>query len=297
MHSAHICPMSTKISNGYRLAAGTDPFAFITRLREVMDPARDAADAKLLAGLYVTAIDGPWFRGKPVEEKVGVEAWRAWKKEQDSLGVMDRRHNPNELGVEIGLDEVTGRHHVLLISYNRDLTEAFKTVDGVEEYGYWNSNDSYPPGVTAEDWKVRKAAWNRVIPRTGYSNVLSFTLRPAYDAGVSRFLGINGEDTAPVFAALPSDAQRARDAGANAYGAFLTNERGIDAMDAGCFVVFGRSAQLSLVTEVAAAYLPVITQDLVTEGSRGAVIDPGYAPAMQSACEALYELDKERLSR
>ena len=289
--------MSTSIQNGYRLTAGTDPFIFLTRLRKVMDPARDAADAKLLAGLYVAAIDGPWFRGKPVEENAGLEAWRAWKKEQDSLGVLDRRHNPNELGVEIGLDEVTGRHHVLLISYNRDLTEAFKTVDGVEEYGYWNSTDSYPPGVTAEDWEVRKAAWNRVIPRTGYPNLLSFTLRPAYDAGVSRFLGLDGEETAPVFAALPSDAERARDAGSNAYMSFLAKEKGIDPMDAVCFVGFGRSKQLSLVTDVAASHLLAITPELVTEGSRGAVIDQGYAPAMQAACEALYELDKERLSR
>jgi hypothetical protein len=62
-------------------------------------------------------------------------------------------------------------------------------------------------------------------------------------------------------------------------------------------VFFGRSAQLSLVTDVAAAYLPEITPELVTEGSHGAVIDPAYAPAMQAACEALYELDKERLNR
>lgn len=289
--------MSTKIPNGYRLVAGTDPFMFLTRLRDVMDPARDAADAKLLAELYVAAIDRPWFRGKPVEEKAGLEAWRAWKKEQDSLSVMDRRHNPNEFGVEIGLDQATGRHHLLLISYNRDLTDAFEEVEGVEEYGYWNNTDSYPDGVTEADWEERKAAWNRVIPRTGYTNLLSFTLRPAYDAGVSRFLGLDGEDTAPVFAALPSDAERARDAGGDAYMSFLIKEQGIDPMDAVNFVGFGRSKQLSLVTDVAAAHLPAITPELVTEGSRGAVIDPGFAPAMLAACEALYELDKERLSR
>jgi hypothetical protein len=289
--------VSTDLSNGYRLAAGTDPFEFVARLREVMDPARDAADAKLLAGLYVTALDGPWFRGKPVEENTGFEAWRAWKKEQDSMNSLQRDHDPNEFGVQIGLDHVTGRHHLLLISYNRDLTKAFKTIDGVEEYGYWNSTDSYPDGVTAEDWEVRKAAWNRVTPRAGYSNLLTFTLRPAYDGGVRRLLGIDGEDTAPVFAALPSDAQRARDAGSDAYGTFLIKEKGIDAMDAVRFVGFNRSKQLSLVTDVAAAHLPAITPELVTEGSHGAVIDPGYAPAMQAACEALYELDKERLAR
>lgn len=79
--------MSTDISNGYRLAAGTDPFLFVARLRAVMDPACDAADAALLAGLYATAIDNRWFRGKAIEENAGYEAWRAWKKElADTLG-------------------------------------------------------------------------------------------------------------------------------------------------------------------------------------------------------------------
>jgi hypothetical protein len=289
--------MTTKIGNGYRLAAGTDPFEFVARLREVMDPARDAADAALLAGLYVRAIDDPWFRGQPVEANAGLTAWRAWKTEQGSLSKMDRRHDPNEFGVEIGLDVVTGRHLLLLISYNRDLTDAFEDIDGVEEYGYWNSTDSYPDGVTEADWAERKAAWNRVIPRSGYTNLLTFNLRPAYDGGVRRLLGIDGEDTNPVFASLPSDAERARDAGGNAYMSYLIKEKGIDMFDAGNHVVFGRSAQLSLVTDVAAAHLPAITQELVTDGSHGAVIDPAYKVAMQAVCEELYELDKENLAR
>lgn len=209
---------------------------------------------------------------------------------------MDRRHDPNEFGVEIGLDAVTGRHHVLLISYNRDLTRAFQEIEGVEEYGYWNDTDSYPEGVTAADWQERKAAWNRIIPRGGQTNLLSFNLRPAYDDGVRDFLGLDGQDTAPVFAALPSDEERARNAGGNAYSSFLVQEKGLEVMDVLNFVGFGRSAQLSLVTDVAATYLPAITPELVIQGSHGKVIDPAYAPAMRSACEALYELDKERLN-
>jgi hypothetical protein len=63
--------MSTKIRHGCRLKPGIDPFALIARLCEVVDPARDAADAALLAGLYVCAIDSPWFYGKPIEENAG----------------------------------------------------------------------------------------------------------------------------------------------------------------------------------------------------------------------------------
>ncbi|QOT19409.1 hypothetical protein [Paenarthrobacter sp. YJN-5] len=289
--------MSTKIYNGYRLTEGTDPFEFVARLRTVMDPARDSADAKLLASLYVRAIDSPWFRGEPIQEGAGYAAWREWRKEQDSMGKMDRRHDPNEFGVEIGLDEVTGRHLLLLISYNRDLTDAFTEIDGIEEYGYWNNTDDYPDGVTEADWEERKAAWNRVIPRGGYTNLLTFNLRPAYDGGVRRLLGIDGEDTSSVFASVPTDAARARDAGGNAYMSYLCREHSIDVMDAVNFVGFGRSARLSLVIDVAAAYLPEITPELVKEGSHSAVIDPAYAEAMRTACEELYELDKERLHR
>ncbi|HEX9088870.1 MAG TPA: hypothetical protein VF867_15235 [Arthrobacter sp.] len=288
--------MSTNISHGYRLKPGIDPFTFVARLREVMDPARDTADAALLAGLYVKAIDTPWFRGAPIGDDAGWTAWRDWKKEQDALSPMERDLDPNEFGVQIGLDTATGRYLILLISYNEDLTDAFRAIEEVEEYGYWSSEEP-PEGVTDADWAERQDAWARVIARPGYTNMLSFNLRPVYDGGVRRFLGIDGDDTAPVFASLPSDAERARDVGANAYSGYLAHEHGIDPMTAVQHVVFGRSAQLSLVTDVAAAYLPAITPELVTEGSHGAVIDPAYTEAMKAACAALFELDRERLQR
>lgn len=288
--------MGTNISHGYRLKPGVDPFAFVARLREVMDPARDAADAKLLADLYVKAIDNPWFRGEPIRDDAGWAAWRDWRKEQNGMTPGLRDHDPNEFGVQIGLDTATGRHLILLVSYNEDLTDAFRTLDEVEEYGYWSAEEP-PEGVTETDWAERQEAWDRVIPRPGYTNMLSFKLRPVYDSGVRRLLGIDGDDTSPVFAAIRSDAERARDAGGNAYSSYLAHEHGIDMTTAVQHVVFGRSAKLSLVTDVAAAYLPAITRELVTGGSVGAVIDPEYAVAMNDACAALYELDKEKLSR
>lgn len=288
--------MSTKISHGYRLAEGTDPFAFVARLREVMDPARDTADAALLAGLYVRVIDTPWFCGKPIEEGAGYAAWREWKMEQGRMTPGRREHDPNEFGVQIGLDEATGRHLLLLISYNDILTEAFRTLDDVEPYGYWSSEEP-PEGITEVEWDERRDAWARVIARPGYTNMFTFNLRPVYDGGVRSLLGLDGEDTTSVFAAIPSDTERARDAGGHAYSRYLTIEHGIDPFAAVQHVFFGRSAKLSLVTDVAAAYLPAITPQLVAEGSHGAVIDPAYAPAMQAACEELYELDKERLNR
>jgi hypothetical protein len=288
--------MGTNISHGYRLKPGVDPFAFVARLREAMDPARDAADAALLAGLYVRAIDNPWFHGKPIAEGAGYTAWREWKLEQNGLTPGRRDHDPNEFGVQIGLDEATGRHLILLVSYNEILTDAFRTLADVEPYGYWSSEEP-PEGITETEWAERREAWDRVIARPGYTNMLNFNLRPVYDGGVRRLLGIDGDDTTPVFAALPSDAERARDAGGNAYIQYLGTEHGIDIRDACNHVVFRRSVKLELVEDVAAAYLPAIKPELVTEGSHGTVIDPVYAEAMTAACAALYELDKEKLTR
>lgn len=289
--------MSTTIYNGYRLAAGTDPFHFLARLRAVMDPARDAADAKLLAGLYAEAIDRAWFAGKPVPCDVGIEAWRAWYGEQSLMKPSERRQDPNGFGIQIGLDPETGRYLILLLTENDGLREVFEAMDEVEEYGYWDNTDSYPDGVTREDWEIREAAWNRVIDRPGYTNMVDFRLRPPYDQGARRFLGIDGEDTSPVFAQLPTSRERARPVGSDAYGSYLAREKNIDPMTAAQFVVFNRSKNLAAIVDLVESYLPEITPELVAEGSGRTVIDPGYKEALTAACAALYELDKEKLSR
>lgn len=289
--------MSTNISHGYRLKPGIEPFDFITRVREIMDPARDAADAKLLAGLYVDAIDELWFRGDAIAERAGYAAWSEWHLEQSRTSPMDRSHDPNEFGVQIGKDPLTGGFYLLAVTYNQDLREAFDAMEEIEEYGFWNSSDSYPDGVTRADWEVREALWDRIIPGLCRSNMMTFNLRHASDRGVQRRLGVDGEDTTSVFAAIPTDAERASGVAGNAYLLYLTKEKGVGVFDAVNHVGFGQSANLSLVTDVAMAHLPAITQDLVTEGSHGAVINPAYAVDMKAACEAHYELDKERLNR
>ncbi len=68
-------------------------------MREMMDPARGLADAKLLAGLYADAVDRERFNGKPIEPCAGNSALRAWHHEQSKLSPLDREHDPNEFGV------------------------------------------------------------------------------------------------------------------------------------------------------------------------------------------------------
>lgn len=289
--------MSTTINDGFKLKPGIDPFDFIARVREHMDPARDAADAKLLAELYAEEIDRTWFKGEPIEAEAGYSAWRNWYLEQSKMSPMERRHDPNEFGVQIGKDPVTGGYYLLAVVYNHDLREAFKQMDEIEEYGYWNTSDSYPDGVTRADWEVRGALWNRIIPRAGHTNMMTFKLRGPYDGGVRELVDTIGDESSPVFAQLPTDRERAKMTACNAYCSYLVNEFGVDPFDAANHVMFGRSKQISLVIDVAVAHLPAITPELVTTGSDGAVIDPGYTEAMRAACEKLAELDKDKLAR
>lgn len=288
--------MSTIIRHGFRLRPGIDPFDFISRVREHMDPARDLADAKLLAELYAEQIDRDWFAGKPIEARAGYTAWRTWYLEQAKMNPMERRHDPNEFGLQIGKDPLSEDYFLLSVTYNQELREAFEEMPEVTEYRYWNDAEA-PDGFSDAEWGRRKDLWNRIIPLAGRSNMMTFKLRHASDGGVKTLVDGDGEPTSPIYGQLPVERERAKSIAMNAYTSYLSREVGIDVMDACNHVIFGRSKQLSLVIDVALAYLPSITPELVTKGSDGAVIDHGYTEAMRAACEKLAELDKDKLAR
>lgn len=83
--------MSAKYFHGCRLAAGTDPFAFSTRLRSVLNPVRDVLDAQLIADLAATRFDDAWVKGEPVPEGTALSALWAWEEEQATLPRPDSR--------------------------------------------------------------------------------------------------------------------------------------------------------------------------------------------------------------
>jgi hypothetical protein len=94
---------------------------------------------------------------------------------------------------------------------------------------------------------------------------------------------------------IPTPADRARNAGMDSYADHLHRDRGIEVMKAVRFVVFGRGASVRPVIDTVASFLPDLTSGLLTDGSAGAVIDPGYQDAVAAACAALYEQDKANL--
>lgn len=285
--------MSTKIHNGFRLAEGTDLDAFKQTVRDVIDPLRDQEDLKLVAIETAKYVDSRWLAGEPIPAGAAAAAYAQWSEAQSKMSVRDYDHDLNRFELSIGTDPGTGRIMVIAFAENHALLDAFEDLPEVEDYCYWNHNDSYPEGVTAADWKIREAAWDRMLPGLGRPSdtMESWVLRDSVE--------IRDElrrDAARLIALAPSPAERATFPGKDAYADHLRRDRGVEVMKAVRFVVFGRGASVQPVIDTVASFLPALTVELLTDGSGEAVIDPGYKDAVVAACAALYEQDKDTLA-
>lgn len=284
--------MSTKIRNGFLLVEGTDLAEFKRTVRTVIDPLRDQEDLKLLAVETAKYVDASWLAGEPVLPGAAGIAYSQWAEAQSKMSVRDFDHDENRFELSIGTDPGTGRIMVIAFTENHALLEAFEGLPQVEEYGYWDSNNFYPDGVTEADWKVRKAAWDRMLPGLGRPSdtMESWILRDTVEIREE----LRG-DTARIIALAPSPEDRADFPGKDAYANYLRLDRSVELMKAVRFVVFGRGQSVRPVIDTVASFLPPLTAELLTEGSGDAVIDPGYKDAVAVACAALYEQDKDSL--
>ncbi|MEH0110738.1 hypothetical protein V6N00_13590 [Tersicoccus sp. MR15.9] len=210
--------MSTTIRNGYRLAQGADPFAIIPIVREALDPIRDQLDATMFAELVITTIDDADLRGEDRHVRPLVDTFTEWRKAQKGLDHLDRERDPNSVGLSFGRDPATGRIHALLSSDQREYTEPFEALPGVEPYPYWNDTDR-PDDVTRAEWGQRREAWDRVLPGIGVpaDTMLTFRLRPEIDGGLFSAISLRGGEESLILRSVPTRRQRARRIARNAY--------------------------------------------------------------------------------
>ncbi|ACL42047.1 hypothetical protein Achl_4096 (plasmid) [Pseudarthrobacter chlorophenolicus A6] len=284
--------MSTKIYNGFRLAEGTDLDAFKSKVRDVIDPLRDQEDIKLLAIETAKYVDSRWLAGDPILPGTAAAAYAQWAEAQSKMSVYDYDHDLNRFELSIGTDPGTGSIMIIARAENHVLLDAFEALPEVEEYGYWDNNDSYPEGVTRADWKIREAAWDRTLPGPRFSDSMdTWVLRDTVEIREEQ------RSVESFLPHIPDSEDRARSAGLDAYGDYLFRDQGIEVMKAVNHVVFGRGVSVRPVIDTIASYLPALTVELLTEGSHGAVIAEGYRGAVKAACAALYEQDKSELAR
>lgn len=284
--------MSTRFANRFRLADGTELTDFKNRVRSAIDPLRDQEDLRLLAIETAKYVDTRWLAGEPVLPGVAAAAYDQWAEAQSHMSLLDYDHDQNRFQLSIGTDPGTGRIMVIVFTENPALLDAFEALPEVEDYRYWDHNNFYPEGVSEADWEVRRAAWDRMLPGLGKPSdtMETWILRDTVEVREEL-----RSDTARLLALAPSPEERALFPGKDAYADHLHRDRGIEVMKAVRFVVFNRGASVQHVIDTVASFLPPLTAALLTDGSAGAVIDPGYKDAVTAACAALYEQDRDSL--
>lgn len=208
--------MSTKIHHGYRLAAGTRLWEFLTALRATLNPIRDRLDAALLAEDCAAIIDWAQFDlARNTDETITdsgpvFQAWLAYEARQGKLKSSDHRHDPNRFNMSIGWDEPTRRHLLLVYSEQKALVEAFTAMPAVEEYSYWDNSDR-PGTQTRNSWDERGATWKRIMPigTVPADTMLTFELRPTPNVS-AEVVGWGTGDRQMILDQMPTPQRRAR---------------------------------------------------------------------------------------
>jgi hypothetical protein len=156
--------MSTIVSNGYRLRAGTDLFEFQQEFRSLLSPARLQEDMKILAGLATQALWNALSDGVDPGDDVGSlgQALSQYEKQQSVRNVRSFRDDPNRCNVLIGR-MLRGQHLVGLKCENPRLREIFESMDVVSEYGFDGRTDGAPEFAPTE-WQQRQTDWESLVP-------------------------------------------------------------------------------------------------------------------------------------
>lgn len=291
--------MSTKIHNGYRLAAGTNPFEFTRRVRALIDTIRDDLDADLLAQLFTGAVDTCWLKGEAVPPLFSFTTLSRWEDEQKKLDDEDRRKDPNRFELCLGEDPDTGRLLVRLYTDQAAMIGAFEAMDEVETYSYWNHADE-PSGITPEQWDERQAAWDRVMPdyTAPAESMLTFILRSESNPRTLMLCALGGGAEDPVLMKVPGRAERALNITRTRYLRLLVNTHGV-----GTLAAFKHSLTARMkeeLTKIGALIEPElwdIGRELLVDGGGERTSDPEIIAALDEACAALFEAEKEALTR
>lgn len=289
--------MSTKIYNGYRLAAGENLFTFTKQVRALIDPIRDEVDAALLARLSTNALDSCWIKSEAVPSMLAFTTFMKWEEGQKKLDDTDRRKDPNRFELCLGEDPETGRILIRLFTDQPSMRDAFEAMDEVEAYSYWNNADE-PEGVTSEQWNERGAAWERVMP--GYlppaETMLTFVLRTEGNPRTMMLCDLEGGADSPVLRKVPSRAERALNVARTRYLHQLVKVQGVEELAALRHALTSRiKEKLQAIAVIVEPHLWDVTRELLNDGGQEHPTDPQILPAVDAACSALYEAEQANL--
>lgn len=279
--------MSTKLNHGCRLAAGTEVFAFIARLRAVLDPIRDELDAAPLADDAVGLVDNADLKGEPRPETPHIQAVLNWFDEQEKLDPSSRYRDPHRFELAIGYDAYTDRHLLLPFVDAEELQIAFVGMPEVEPYAYRDNLDK-PDYLSQGEWDERHAAWTRVL---GYKSpkeaMLMMSLRNGPDAG-SAFGEVFSADGATTLKDVaPTRERRAWRLSISIYTRWLAEHSAGNNPDTIKLIRRAGAADRTPLTELIIPALPEVTEELLSTG----VGTDGWnsiREALPAACQKIY---------
>ncbi|MCC3299806.1 hypothetical protein [Arthrobacter caoxuetaonis] len=259
------------VPNGYRLAPGITPGVFLPRFAAAMNPVRDGLDADTFIDLAVDSIDRADVNLKPRPAAPMDDAFGKWTAEQADMSRNLVWFDPHSLDVRIGLDTVTGRHHILPATDCLAYLEVLEAMPEIEMYGYQAIIEFIPEGVTDEEWGERAEALTRLLPRGSSAGMDLWTLRGPGDARTAQIvtaLQIDGELLASFNP--PSLRARAHRQAAEIFARWLHERHGYEMMSA---VISAAGMALPALQEAVESRLAPLSADLLRAGTGKTLFD------------------------
>lgn len=170
--------MSTKIYTGRRYKATTlyELDEFRKKVRETLMPVARELYNKAFAKKFISKYDKATIANEEINTRT--MKFNVWQE----LGQLMKKHSDSEYNgtwadFTFSMSIMIDGDYLLLMpfsQYDSDYLAALDSIEGVEEYGYWNNTDPLDT-VTDEEWQERGEAWDRVLPGAGIPLENGFT--------------------------------------------------------------------------------------------------------------------------
>lgn len=174
--------MSTKIHNGYRLAAGTSMFGLLRQIQAGVFPVYERLySAAVTRQATFDADDNLLGRTSEAGTVKAVSPLSA------AIFAMDRAHaqiaktghrNPRldfNFQVTVMPDpQSIYEMYAVIFTEQAEYRKVWEDLFCVEPFGYWNNTDR-PADVTEDAWAERQQIWDRVIPSFAAPSTLGWT--------------------------------------------------------------------------------------------------------------------------
>lgn len=181
--------MSTKIYGGRRVKAKnfSEFYEFLTELREKAKPVAEDLCRTVCARDMIAKIDKATYNDEPINLKdIRYDMWKEFDEAKMEAKQKGRKveHLDFNMSMFVFINPEVSTEYVYLYpiaSYDREMLPVLDSIEGVEEYAYWNNTDK-PEDLSEAEWEERELAWDLLLPGAGslIENGMEFKLYDDY---------------------------------------------------------------------------------------------------------------------